>query len=79
MTAGYQIAMNVADTRTWTTLPKEFQVCKVPVPADRKIVLSSPENGWRQEITLKEGRTVVVWAKAVEQPNQMTFTQFALK
>jgi hypothetical protein len=33
LTAGYQIVMNVADTRTWNTLPKEFQVCKTPIPA----------------------------------------------
>ncbi len=78
-TAGYQLAMNVADTRTWNTLPKEFQVCKVPIPADRKIVLTVPGSGWRQELTLGEGRSVVVWAKTVDQPQQMAITQFALK
>ena len=78
-TAGYQLVMNVADTRTWNTLPKEFQICKVPIPASRRIALTSPESGWRQELTLNEGRVVVVWAKAVDQPNQMTVTQFTLK
>jgi len=78
-TAGYQLAMNVADTRTWNTLPKEFQVCKVPIPADRRITLTVPGAGWRQELTLVEGRAVVVRAKAVDQPQQMTITQFALK
>jgi len=79
LTAGYQLVMNVADTRTWNTLPKEFQVCKVTIPADRRIVLSAPEYGWRQELTLNEGRVVVVWAKTVDQPSQMTVTQFTLK
>jgi len=79
LTAGYQLVMNVADTRTWNTLPKEFQVCKVTIPADRRIALSAPEYGWRQELTLNEGRVVVVWAKTVDQPSQMTVTQFTLK
>ncbi len=43
-TAVYQMAVNIADTRTWTTLPKEFQVCRFPTPADGKIQLSTPNN-----------------------------------
>ena len=77
-TAGYQLVMNVADTRTWNTLPKEFQICKLPIPAGRRIALTAPEYGWRQELTLNEGRVVVIWVKAVEQPGQMTVTQFTL-
>ena len=78
-TAGYQLVMNVADTRTWNTLPKEFQICKLPIPAGRRIALTAPEYGWRQELTLNEGRVVVIWVKAVEQPGQMTVTQFTLQ
>lgn len=44
VTAGYQMAVNIADTRTWTTLPKEFQICRFPTPADGKIQLSTPNN-----------------------------------
>ncbi len=79
LTAGYQLVMNVADTRTWNTLPKEFQICKLPIPAGRRITLTVPACGWRQELTLNEGRVVVVWAKAVDQPRQMALTQFTLK
>lgn len=79
LTAGYQLAMNVADTRTWSTLPKEFQVCRLPMPADRKITLSASGSGCRRELTLNDGRTVVVWVKAVDRPDQMTVTQFTLR
>lgn len=79
LTAGYQLVMNVADTRTWSTLPKEFQVCRIPMPADRKIALSAAGGGGRRELTLNEGRTVVVWVKAVDRPDQMTVTQFTLR
>ncbi len=33
----YRYAMNTADTRSWETLPKEFQVAQLPMPADRKV------------------------------------------
>ncbi|MEI9962930.1 MAG: hypothetical protein WDM76_17985 [Limisphaerales bacterium] len=33
--------MNIADTRTWTTLPKEVQFCRIPTPEDRKIELAT--------------------------------------
>jgi hypothetical protein len=50
-TAAYQMAVNIADTRTWTTLPKEFQICRFPTPADGKLELATP-NGMRQSVTL---------------------------
>jgi hypothetical protein len=50
-TAAFQMAVNIADTRTWTTLPKEFQICRFPTPADGKIELSTP-NGMRLSVTL---------------------------
>ena len=50
-TAIYQMAVNIADTRTWTTLPKEFQICRLPTPADGKLVLSTA-NGMTLSVTL---------------------------
>jgi hypothetical protein len=54
LTAGYQMAVNIADTRTWTTLPKEFQICRFPTPADGKIELSTP-NGQKTSVILGAG------------------------
>ncbi len=50
-TAAYEMAVNIADTRTWTTLPKEFQVCRFPTPADGVINLATP-NGMKASLTL---------------------------
>jgi hypothetical protein len=50
-TAVYQMAVNIADERTWTTLPKEFQVARIPTPADGKLELMTP-NGMRTSVTL---------------------------
>jgi len=57
-TAVYQMAVNIADTRTWTTLPKEFQVARFPTPADGKLDLIAP-NGLRASVVL-DGVTNVV-------------------
>ena len=51
LTAGYQMAVNIADTRTWTTLPKEFQVCRFPTPPDGKVELLAP-SGTKVIVTL---------------------------
>jgi len=40
-TMAYQYAVNVADTRTWTTLPKEFQVARLATPADGRVEVSA--------------------------------------
>jgi hypothetical protein len=50
-TAAFEMAVNIADTRTWTTLPKEFQICRFPTPADGKIGLSTP-NGMSLALSL---------------------------
>ncbi len=50
-TAIYQMAVNIADTRTWTTLPKEFQICRLPTPADGKFLLSTA-NGMTLAVAL---------------------------
>jgi hypothetical protein len=38
-TLAYQASVNIADTRSWTTLPKEFQIARIPTPPDRRIQL----------------------------------------
>ncbi len=50
-TAAYQMSVNIADTRTWTTLPKEFQICCFPTPPDGKIEVGAPA-GPKTTVTL---------------------------
>jgi len=35
----YQMATTMADTRVWASLPKEFQVARIPMPKDRRLTL----------------------------------------
>lgn len=77
-TAVAQMAVNIADTRSWTTLPKEFQVARIPTPADRKLTLSTPGTG-PQEVNLLDGTVNVVYAKSITASSPLLVSQFKLK
>jgi len=36
----YNVATNQADTRTWVTLPKQFQYARIATPANHTLTLS---------------------------------------
>lgn len=38
--AAYRHAMNVADTRSWETLPKDYRLTQFPMPQDRKVTIA---------------------------------------
>ena len=73
-----QAAMNIADTRSWTTLPKEFQVACVPTPADRKFTLTTSGRS-PAELTLGEGTVNVVYVRSVNTTGPLLINQFKLK
>ncbi len=77
-TAIYELAVNIADTRTWTTLPKEFQYCRFPTPADRRIDLTTP-TGLKISLTLDPGTINLVYVKSVNRRGPLLVTQFRVK
>ena len=77
-TAAYQVAVNIADERTWTTLPKEFQVARILTPADRKINLSIP-GGVSTPVTIGDGQVNVVYVKSINAGTPLLISQFKLK
>ncbi len=78
-TAIYQAAVNIADERTWTTLPKEFQVCRFPTPPDRKIVLETPGGTQKIPVTIEDGTINIVYVKSITATSPLLVTQFKLK
>ncbi len=38
----YSAATTSADVRIWTTLPKDFQVARLPIPTDRSVTIKPP-------------------------------------
>ncbi len=75
----WQASVNIADTRTWTTLPKEFQVCHVPTPTDRKIQIASPDGLLKTEVTVAEGTINLVYVKAINTTSPFIVSQVKLK
>lgn len=73
-----QVVMNQADLRTWTTLPKEFQLCRFPTPANREIELTAPDCGQKVPVILDEGVVNVVWVKSVNRNSPLLVKQFTL-
>lgn len=76
--AALQASVNIADTRTWNTLPKEFQFCRIPTPEDRKIVLSGPGGMPRSEVTVGDGTVNLIYVKSMSATNALLVTQIKL-
>lgn len=77
-TTAYQAAVNIADTRSWTTLPKEVQVARVPTPKDRKLTIATA-NSMPTDITLEEGTINVVCVRSISAIAPLQVSQFILK
>lgn len=75
-TAVVQDSMNIADTRTWRSLPQEFQTVRVATPADRQLVLSVGER--TQTIDLAPGRINLVTVKFMDPGSPLLVNQCVL-
>jgi len=78
-TAVYQAAVNIADERTWTTLPKQFQVCHFPTPPDRKIELKAPDGRQTIQVTIGDGTINLIYVKSINAASPLLVTQMKLK
>ena len=78
-TAMFQIAVNIADLRTWTTLPKEFLICRVPTPPDRKIELQTSGSAQKVTVTLDQGVMNLVYVKSISAGGPLFVSQMKLK
>ncbi len=78
MTAAVQAAMNIADTRSWTTLPKEFQVARVNTPSERRVTLTAPGQA-PVTVPLIDGVVNVVYVKSVRAGGPLWIHQFRLR
>jgi hypothetical protein len=68
---------NIADTRTWQSLPKEFQYARIPTPASRELTLTAgPE---QKKVTLEPGAVNVVYVKSASPSSPLFVSTFVLK
>ena len=78
-TAIYQAAVNIADERTWTTLPKQFQVCHFSTPPDRKIELKTPGERQTIQVTIGDGIINLIYVKSISANSPLLVSQMKLK
>jgi len=74
----YQAAFNQADLRTWRTLPKQFQVARVPTPSDRNLTLRLSDGSYAIPVQLPEGKANIVYVKSIRAGVQPIVRSFAL-
>jgi len=75
----WSVANNIADERTWTTLPKEFQFCRLPTPSDRKIDLASADGSKKTSVTIADGTVNIIYVKSINASGPLLVTQMKLK
>lgn len=78
LTAAIQAALNIADTRSWTTLPKEYQVACIPTPDERMITLSVA-GAAPVVVTLGDGTVNVVCVRSMTNGGPLFVSQGKLK
>ena len=76
LTAG-NAATTHADTRVWTSLPKEFQYARLATPADRQLTLAAGND--TRTVTLVPGAINIVLVKSTSPSASLLVSQFALK
>ena len=77
-TAASQAAINISDTRTWTTLPKEYQFCSFPTPDDGKLRVSAP-NTQQAEVAVDPKSINLILVRSVSPLSPLVVTAIRLK
>lgn len=77
-TLAYQASVNIADTRSWTTLPKEFQIARIPTPPDRRLQIIEG-NQPPVAVTVEDGLVHLVYVRSVGGHRPLHILQSRLK
>jgi len=62
----YQISSTQADTRIWTSLPKEFQLARFKRPKNGKVTLKSPSNKIIKTVDLPKSDNILLYVKVAK-------------
>ena len=72
----YQAATNNADLRTWSTLPKQFQILRLKTPQNRHLTLEA--GAQRAQVSLLPGKVNIVYAKSIAAHLPLIVSQLVL-
>ena len=76
-TAVTQAAVNIADTRTWRSLPKEFHYARLATPSDGLLTLTV--GAQTRTVSLEPAAVQVVYVKSTSAAAPLLVGQFILK
>lgn len=74
----YQAATNLADTRSWESLPKQFQYARLPTPGTGTVVVV-PLGEEDRELSVAPGETNLVFIRSFEPGQEIRVSQFTLQ
>ncbi len=72
----YQASTNIADTRTWRTLPKQISYIRLPTPENGSLTLEI--GPLRKPVSVSSGKTNIVMVRSINAFAQPFISQFAL-
>jgi hypothetical protein len=75
----YEAGTNRADLRTWVTLPKQFQFCRLPTPADHKLYLARAGTRESVEVDLPNSPVNMVYVKSASVGSRLSIATFPLR
>ena len=74
---GINASTNIADTRTWESLPKEFQYARLVTPANRQLTLNAGTE--QKTVELGSGSINLVYVKSVSTKSPLYVSTFVLQ
>lgn len=77
-TTAYQVGMNQADLRAWTTLPKQIQYARLKTPESGQLTLTTP-SGPSTTVSVEPGQANVVMVKSYAPGKPLDTSQFVLE
>jgi len=75
--SGASASTNIADTRSWLSLPKEFQYARFATPESRELLLRAGEQ--ESLVSLPSGSVNVVYVKSSSSAAPLLISSFALQ
>ncbi len=78
-TTVYQASVNVADVRTWRSLPKMIVIARVPTPDDGQVNLMSPMGYPAATVRVQPKMNNVIWARGPGDTAPLACRTFVLK
>ena len=73
-----QAAVNIADTRSWNTLPKQVHFCQIDTPPGGALTLSTTDDRFVSDLILDEKKSHMILVRSIGMNAPLTIDAFEL-